>query len=118
MDEEFGLQDGEVTPGLAHLLALAGSGLPFGESADWVGEFLLLELSENTIRKETQDFGQHQVDYEENLIAQSQDEANLQERLRTQTEVPERLYGSLDEAHVRIEEPDEDEEWREMKVGC
>ena len=118
MDEEFGLQPGKVTPGLARLLALAGAGLPFGESAHWVKEFLLLELLENTIRKETQGFGQYQVDYEEQLIAQSQDAAYLQERLRTQTAVPERLYGSLDGDHVRIAELDEDEEWREMKVGC
>lgn len=118
LDEELGLEPGEVTPGLARLLALAGSGLPFGESAGWIQEFLLLGLSENTIRKETQGFGQYQVDCEEKQKAQCQDEAYLQERLRTEAERPERLYGSLDGAHVRIKEPDEDEEWREMKVGC
>ena len=118
LDEELGLEPGEVTPGLARLLALAGSGLPFGESTDWIKEFLLLELSANTIRKETQGFGQYQVDCEEKLKAQCQDEAYLQVRLRTEAEQPERLYGSLDGAHVRIEDPDEDEEWREMKVGC
>jgi len=118
LDEEFGLEPGEVTPGLARLLALAGSGLPFGESTKWIKEFLLLGLSENSIRKETQGFGQNQMDCEEKLKAQCQDEAYLQERIRTETEQPEQLYGSLDGAHVRIEDPDEDEKWREMKVGC
>lgn len=118
LDEEFGLEPGEITPGLARLLALAGSGLAFGESTGWIQEFLLLELSENSIRKETQGFGQFQVDCEEKLIGQYQDEAHLQERLRTETERPEQLYGSLDGAHVRIEDPDEDEKWREMKTGC
>jgi hypothetical protein len=117
LDEEFGLDPGEVTPGLARLLALAGSGLPFGESAAWVKEFMLLELSENSIRKETQGFGQFQVKCEEKWKAQSQAEDDLQKRLREETERPERLYGSLDGAHVRIEDPDEEEEWREVKVG-
>lgn len=117
LDQEYGLEPGEMTPGLARLLALAGSGLPFGESAAWLKEFMLLELSENSIRKETQGFGQSQEEVEEKHKAQSQDEERLQERLRTETEQPERLYGSLDGAHVRIEDPDE-EEWREMKVGC
>jgi hypothetical protein len=62
MDDEFGLQPGEITPGLGKLLALAGSGLAYGESAGWIKEFMLLELSENSIRKETQSFGQFQVD--------------------------------------------------------
>ncbi len=118
LDQEYGLEPGEMTPGLARLLALAGSGLPFGESAAWMKEFMLLELSENSIRKETQGFGQSQEEVEEQHKAQSQDEERLQERLRTETERPERLYGSLDGAHVRIEDPDEEEEWREMKVGC
>ena len=58
------------------------------------------------------------MDREEKLKAQCQDEAYLQERLRTETEWPEQLYGSLDGAHVRIEDPDEGEKWREMKTGC
>jgi len=118
LDEEFGLQPGEITAGLGKLLALAGSGLAYGESAGWIQEFLLLELSENSIRKETQGFGQSQVACEAKRKAQCQDEAYLQERLRTETERPEQLYGSLDGAHVRIEDPDEQEKWREMKTGC
>ncbi len=117
LDEEYRLKPGEITPGLAKLLALAGSGLAFGESTGWIEEFLLLELSENSIRKETQGFGQLQEDSEEKLKVRYQDETDLQERLRTETG-PEQLYGSLDGAHVRIEEPGEDEKWREVKTGC
>ena len=118
LDEEFGLEPGKITPGLGKLLALAGSGMAFGESTGWLKEFLLLEISENSIRKETQSFGQFRENYEEKLKEQCQDEAYLQERLRKETEPPEQLYGSLDGAHVRIEDPDEDEEWREVKTGC
>jgi len=118
MDDEFGLEPGEITPGLGKLLALAGSGLAFGESRGWIKEFLVLELSENSIRKETQGFGQFQADCEEKWKAQCQNQAYLQERLRMETERPERLYGSLDGAHVRIEDPEEEEKWREVKTGC
>lgn len=118
LDAEFGIEPGKVTPGLARLLALVGSGLAFGESAGWIKEFLLLDMSENSIRKETQGFGQFQVECEEQWKAQCQDEAYLQARLRQATKRPEQLYGSLDGAHVRIEDPDEREEWREMKTGC
>jgi hypothetical protein len=118
LDKELGLAPGEVTAGLARLMALAGSALPFGESAQWVREFLLLEVSENSIRKETQTFGKHQEAVEGKRTAQSQDEVELQARLRTAVKRPKRLYGGLDGAHVRIEDPDEEEEWREMKVGC
>jgi hypothetical protein len=118
LDKEFGLEPGEMTPGLGRLLALAGSGLPFGESTLWVKEFMLLEVSENSIRKETQGFGNYQVESEEKQKTQSQDEEYLQERLRMEVARPAQMYGSLDGAHVRIEDPEEAEEWREMKVGC
>lgn len=118
LDQAMGLRPGEITPGLARLLALAGSGLAFGESTGWLQEFLLLELSENSIRKETQAFGQKRVEYEETLQTRYAAPAYLQERLRTETERPKRLYGALDGAHVRIEEPDEEEKWREVKAGC
>ena len=53
---------------------------------------------------------------------QSQDPAALQVRLRTEQERPKRVYGSIDGAHVRIEERSKaestPEKWREMKVGC
>jgi hypothetical protein len=118
LDEAFGLQPGEITAGLGKLLALAGSGLAYGESTGWIKEFLLLDLSENSIRKETQGFGQFQVDREAQWKAQYQNQAYLQARLRTETERPVQLYGSLDGAHVRIEDPEEDEKWREVKTGC
>jgi hypothetical protein len=118
LDEAFGLQPGKITAGLGKLLALAGSGLAYGESTGWIKEFLLLNLSENSIREETQDFGRFQVDCEAQWKAQYQNQAYLQERLRTETERPEQLYGSLDGAHVRIEDPKEAEKWREVKTGC
>jgi hypothetical protein len=122
VDEKLGLEPGQVTAGLASLIGLAGSELAFEYSSRFLEPFLLFRVSENTIRKETHRFGQLQSQREEQMIAESQDLIHLQERLRTETERPQRLYGSIDGANVRIEERQaqnvETEKWREMKVGC
>jgi hypothetical protein len=86
--------------------------------------FLLFDVSENTIRQETQALGQAQAAQETRLREQSQDPAWLQAHLRTSEPIPARLYGSLDAAKVRIEPRKESEKqaateaWRDVKVGC
>lgn len=122
VDEKLGLEPGQVTAGLAALIGLAGSELAFEYSSRFLEPFLLFRVSENTIRKETHRFGKLQDQREKGLIAQSQDLAHLQVRQRSETERPQRVYGSIDGAHVRIEERQGQaanaEKWREMKVGC
>jgi hypothetical protein len=70
LDEQFGLEPGKVTAGLAALLGMAGIELAFEYSRRWLAPFLLFEVSENTVRKETQAFGQLQVEREQRQIAQ------------------------------------------------
>jgi len=112
LDQRFGLQPGQVSAGLAPLLALAGVETAFEEGCELVERFLLLEVSDNTLRKETQTFGQLQAHNERVWQAKSQDPQCLQERQQIQFEHPKRLYGSLDGTHVPI-----GEEWRELKTG-
>jgi hypothetical protein len=124
LDEQYGLQAGHVSAGLAELLTLAGVELAFEHSRRWLKGFLLFEVSENTIRHETQALGQAQTAHETRLREQSQDPAWLQAHLRSLEPVPARLYGSLDAAKVRIEprteaeKQVESERWRDLKVGC
>ena len=120
LDDEFGIIPGEITPELARLLALTGAELPYAESSKLVKEFLLLDLSGSSVREETQRFGEYQQEREKKLIEETQDASYLQKRTRSEgkNEQPERFYGSLDGAHTRIEDPDEEEKWREVKVGC
>ena len=113
LDQRLGLEPGQATSGLADLLGIAGVQTSFEEGSQLVERYLLVEVSENTLRKETQVFGQLQVQEEEIWIATSQDPAWLQEHLRTESEYPQRLYGSIDGAHAPL-----NEEWREMKAGC
>ena len=122
LDEKLGLEPGQVTAGLAALIGLAGSELAFEYSSRWLEPFLLFRVSENTIRKETHRFGQLQSQREEQLLIQSKDVIHLQVRERNESQRLQRIYGSIDGAHVRIEERQtsdtEAEKWREMKVGC
>ncbi len=125
LDEQFGLEPGAVTAGLAALLALAGIEFSYEKSPEWLRAYLLFDIAENTIRSETEQMGALQAEQEAVLIQQSQDEAYLQARQRNPGRVPPRLYGSMDAAKVRIEprakkgeQPAEHEDWRDMKVLC
>jgi len=54
VDRRYGIEPGKVTAGLAHLIALSGINKAFDDSRKWLKEFLLFEVSENTVRTETQ----------------------------------------------------------------
>jgi len=112
LDQRLGLAPGQVSAGLASLLALAGVETAFEEGCEPIERFLLIEVSDNTLRKETQTFGQLQAQSERAWQAKSQDPAYLQERQQNQPAHPKRLFGSIDGAHVPIEA-----EWRELKTG-
>ncbi|HZY41283.1 MAG TPA: ISKra4 family transposase [Anaerolineae bacterium] len=124
VDEKYGLHAGQVSAGLAELLTLAGVELAFDHSRRWLKGFLLFDVSENTIRQETQALGQEQAAHETCLRDQSQDPTWLQAHLRTTAPIPARLSGSFDAAKVRIEprklaeKQAETEAWRDLKVGC
>jgi hypothetical protein len=109
-DEEMGLAPGEVTAGLAQLLGLAGVEAAYEESSRMVKAFLLIEVSDNTVRKETERFGELQAEEEKHWEVESQDMNKLQTRLRKQGIQPGRLYGSMDGAIVPLKG-----EWRELK---
>jgi hypothetical protein len=125
LDEQFGLEPGAVTAGLAALLALAGIEFSYDQSPKWLRDFLLFDIVENTVRSETEKMGTLQQEGETELIQQSQDVAYLQERQRQPGHISPRLYGSMDAAKVRIEPRPKKgeakaahEDWRDMKVLC
>ncbi len=125
VDEQFGLVPGAITAGLALLLSLAGIEFSYDESSQWLQAFLLFDVSENSVRSETEQMGALQAKQEQKLKERSQDETYLQQRQRNPGRVPARWYGSMDAAKVRIEprpkqgeEKAEHEDWRDMKVVC
>ena len=124
-DRRYGIEPGKVTAGLARLIALSGIKEAFDEGRKWLKEYLLFEISENTVRAETQKMGELQRQADADLVKETQDEAGLQKREQSQPVAPEILYGSIDAAKVRIEPRQEKEKavenreiWRDLKVGC
>ena len=103
IDQRYGIEPGKVMAGLAHLLALSGIDKSFEEGQEWLNAFLLFEVSENTIRAETQFLGELQRQADEDLIKEMHNETTLQKREQAAKNVPDRLYGSIDAAKVRIE---------------
>ena len=107
-DRSIGIEAGKVTAGLAELLALAG--VAFEEATRWLERYLLFRVSDNTLRKETEQFGQIQKTHEAEWKQKSQDEKWLQQRQREIGKQAGRLYGSLDGVMAPLIG-----EWRELK---
>lgn len=125
VDRRYAIEPGKVTAGLAHLIALSGINKAFDDGRKWLREYLLFEVSENTVRAETQTMGELQREADAELIKETQNEASLQKREQRQRPKPDILYGSIDAAKVRIEPRDEKEKaaenretWRDLKAGC
>ncbi|MCJ7623875.1 MAG: ISKra4 family transposase [Anaerolineaceae bacterium] len=111
LDEKHKIHPGQASRSMARLLGMAGVTVSFEESQKQIGEYLMVDVSINTIRKETQAIGIRQEQKEEEWITNSQDLAYLQERERTVTEQPKRMYGSIDGALVPI-----GTDWNEEKT--
>ena len=125
VDSRYGIEAGKVTAGLAHLVALSGIKESFEEGCKWLKEYLLFEVSENTIRSETRKMGELQLQADQALVKEMHDEKSLQQRERSQPMACDILYGSIDAAKVRIEPRDPQEKalenretWRDLKAGC
>jgi hypothetical protein len=110
LDRRIGIEAGQVTAGLAELLALAGVEIAFEEATRWLEHYLLFRISDNTLRKETERFGELQEAQETEWKEKSQEEAWLQQRQRELGKQPGRLYGSLDGVMAPLIG-----EWRELK---
>lgn len=111
LDRKMGLEAGKVTAGLAELLALAGVEVAFEEASRWLERMLLFRVSDNTLRKETEQFGELYKKQEEQWKEQSQQEVWLQERQHKIGKQPGRLYGSIDGVMAPLKD-----EWRELRV--
>ncbi len=125
VDRRYGIEPGKVTAGLAHLVALSGINKAFDDGRKWLKEYLLFEVSENTVRAETQTMGELQRQAEADLVKEMQSEASLQKREGSPKQRPQCLYGSIDAAKVRIEPREQKEKasenrenWRDLKAGC
>jgi hypothetical protein len=112
LDEDEKLRAGRVSCGMNRLLGIAGVTVSFEEAQRQVREYLLVDVSINTIRAETQRIGAMQTQREKEWLSQSQDLDYLQSRERELATL-ERVYGSIDGAFVPLAEG-----WKEEKTVC
>jgi hypothetical protein len=113
VDQKYGIEPGQTTATLASLLGVLGVEVSFEEASRLAERFLLFRVSDNTVRKQTEGYGNAQAHVEQEWIEQAEDEGALQVRQRHLQPQPGRIYGSIDGAHVPLQQ-----EWRELKTLC
>lgn len=84
LDEQYGLEPGALTSGLAALVALGGIEFAFDESRAWMHPFLLFDVSENTVRAETQTMGQLQAAREKRSVPRARTKTIFKRGCETQ----------------------------------
>lgn len=113
LDLKYGIVPGQTTPTLASLLGVLGVEVSFEEASRLAERFLLFRVSDNTVRKQTEGYGNAQAQAEKEWIEKAEDESALQVRERNLDPQPGRIYASIDGAHVPLQQ-----EWRELKTLC
>lgn len=113
LDQKYGIVPGQVTQTLASLLGVLGVEVAFEEASQLAERFLLFRVSDNTVRKQTEGYGNAQTQVEKKWIEKAEDEKSLQVRERSLEYCSGRIYASMDGAHVPLRH-----EWRELKTLC
>ena len=113
LDSELQIKSGEMSQGLKPLLALLGIQTSFDEAAELAQKLLLVEISDNSIRKAVQWVGQKQEALEEKWAKLSDWHHYMNNPARQAAKRPRRLYGSIDGVMVPTQA-----EWRELKTLC
>jgi hypothetical protein len=113
VDQKYGIEPGQTTPTLASLLGVLGVEVSFEEASRLAERFLLFRVSDNTVRKQSEGYGNAQAQAEKEWIEKAEDEKALQVRERHLQPQPGRIYASIDGAHVPLQQ-----EWRELKTLC
>ncbi len=113
VDQKYGIEPGQITPSLASLLGVLGVEVSFEEASRLAERFLLFRVSDNSVRKQTEGYGNAQAHVEQEWIEKAEDEKALQVRQRHLEPQPGRIYASIDGVHVPLQQA-----WRELKTLC
>ncbi len=112
LDQQMQIEPGQLSRGVVPLLALLGIQTSFSEAKKLVKQLLLLDISDNSIRKATNTMGATQDGIELQLKEDSRSPAFLKQRERIEKSAPKRLYGSMDGVLIPV-----DNDYYELKVG-
>ena len=117
LDEQQGLHPGQPTPRLEMLLGTSGAVMPFEQGADWVQDWLQVQVSPNTVRRATCTLGARQEAEEQAWYEQSADQEAYRQRQERASRAPQRVYASIDGGFVPMKKGQNGEEgWREAKM--
>jgi len=112
LDHQMQIEPGQLSRGVVPLLALLGTQTSFDEAKKLVKQLLMLDISDNSIRKATNIMGTVQNGIELQLKGNSCSSAFLKRRERIEKSAPERLYGSMDGVLIPV-----DNDYYELKIG-
>lgn len=115
MDDVLGLRPNQMSAEMERLAGLIGVQMPFAQASEVFEELTLVKLSDHSIDKATQAYGKKMEAQEKHWYDTTLDEQYMLKRER-ETVRPLRLYGSLDGGRVRVR--NQDQPWRELKVGA
>lgn len=116
LDDRLGLRAGQMSAELESLAGMTGVQMPFGQGSQHFEALTLIALSDHSLAKASQAIGEEVQVQEQEWMAQSRNEQWLQDQDRLAHQ-PERLYGTIDAAKVRIR-GDQEHPWRDVKVGA
>lgn len=118
LDRQLGLRPNAMSAGLERLAGMVGVEVPFGQGSQLLEKLTLVSLSDHSLDKAAQAYGEEMIQQEGEWQAEAGDMVRMLERQRT-VHPPRRLYGSLDGGRVHIRgEGGEPDTWRELKVGA
>ena len=83
LDQKYGIEPGQVSQTLSSLLGVLGVEVAFEEASQLAERFLLFRVSDNTVRKQTEGYGNAQLQAEKEWIEKAEDEKSLQMRERS-----------------------------------
>jgi hypothetical protein len=118
LDEQLGLRPNAMSAEVERLAGMVGVERPFEQGSRLFEELTLVSLSDHSLDKAAQAYGEEQMKREAEWEAVAYDMDALLERERT-LKPPRRLYGSVDGGRVHIRgESVQDAVWRELKAGA
>lgn len=115
LDDQLGLRPNQMSAEMERLAGLLGVQMPFAQASEVFEELTLVRLSDHSVNKATQSYGQKMEHQEKQWYVETLDNDGMLKRER-ETPRPRRLYGSLDGGRVRVRH--EVPPWRELKVGA
>lgn len=119
LDDQLGLRPNAMSAEMERLAGIVGVERPFEQGSRLFAELTLVSLSDHSLAKAAQGYGEEQMKREAEWEAEAYAVNAVLDQKRT-AKPPGRLYGAIDggRVHIRGEEGVEDALWRELKAGA